>query len=76
MTGYRVMIVFFDKGLTRNAEIGNTPPKFCPISEEWGELRIPSFARMPLMKCYSMLQNVRVTALTVSELLRENQQAG
>ena len=29
---------------------------------------------MFLMKCYGMLQNVRVTPFTVSELLRENQQ--
>ena len=28
------------------------------------------------MKCYQMLQNARVTAFTVSELLRENQQGG
>ena len=26
------------------------------------------------MKCYSMLRNTRVTAFTVSELFRENQQ--
>ena len=26
------------------------------------------------MKCYYMLQNVRVTAFTLSELLKENQQ--
>ena len=31
---------------------------------------------MFLMKSYSMLQNSRVTAFTVSELLRENQQDG
>ena len=28
---------------------------------------------MSLIKCYWMLQNVRVTAFTVSELIRENQ---
>ena len=28
------------------------------------------------MKCYSMLQNAKVTAFTVSELLREKQQGG
>ena len=28
------------------------------------------------MKCYYMLQNVRVTAFTLSELLKENQQEG
>ena len=29
---------------------------------------------MSLMKCYYMLQNARVTAFTVAELLRGNQQ--
>ena len=45
----------------------------CPISGDWDELGIPNVARMSLMKCYWMLQNARVTAVTVSELLRENQ---
>ena len=36
--------------------------------------RIPNLTRMSRMKCYWMLQNARVTALTVSELLRANQQ--
>ena len=50
------------------------PFGFCPISRDWGKLGIPSLTRMSLIKCYWMLQNVRVTAFTVSELLRENQQ--
>ena len=33
-------------------------------------------ARMFLIKCYGMLQNVRATAFTVFELLRENQHEG
>ena len=33
-------------------------------------------ARTPQIKCYWILQNIRVTAFTVSELLRENQQGG
>ena len=33
-------------------------------------------ARMFLMKCYYLLQNARVTAFAVSELLRETQQCG
>ena len=48
--------------------------EFCPISEDWGKLGIPNLARMFLIKCYSMLQNARVTAFTVSKLLRKNQQ--
>ena len=43
--------------------------EFCPISGDWSELGIPNLARMSLLKCYWMLQNVRVTACTVSELL-------
>ena len=48
--------------------------EFCPISGDRGELRIPNFGRMFLMASYRMLQNCRVTAFTVSELIRENQQ--
>ena len=48
--------------------------EFCPISEDWGGLRIPNLSRVSLMKCYWMLQNDRATAFTISELLRENQQ--
>ena len=48
--------------------------EFCPISRDWDELEIPNFPRMFLRKCYWMLQNARVTAFTVSELLRENPQ--
>ena len=56
----------------RKSEI--PPSEICPISGDWGEPRITNLARMFLMKCYWMLQNARVTAFTVSELLRENQQ--
>ena len=52
------------------------PSKFCPISGDWGESRISSLARTSLIKCYWILKNARVTAFTVSELLRENQQRG
>ena len=39
----------------------------------WDELGIPDLARMFLIKSYKMMQNAKVTAFTVSELLRENQ---
>ena len=55
----------------RKSEI--PPSEFCPISGDWGELWIPNLAQMSLIKCYWMLQNARVTAFTISELLRENQ---
>ena len=48
--------------------------EFCPISENWGELGMPNLARTSLAKCYWKLQNARVTAFTVAELIRENQQ--
>ena len=48
--------------------------ELCPIYGHWGELRIPRLARMSLIKWYWMLQNTRVTAFFISELLRENQQ--
>ena len=48
--------------------------EFCPISRDWGELGIPNLAGMSLMKRYKMLQNSRVTAFPVSELLWEDQQ--
>ena len=48
--------------------------KFCPISGDWGELWVPNLTRMSLIKFYWTLQNARVTAFTVFELLRENQQ--
>ena len=50
------------------------PPQFCPISWDWGKLGIPNLARTSPIKCYWILKNSRVTAFTVSELLRENQQ--
>ena len=56
----------------RKSEIA--PSEFCPIFGDWDKLRIPNLARMFLMKCYYMLQNVRVPAFTVSELLSESQQ--
>ena len=60
-------------------EIGKSeisPSKFDPIYGDWGELEIPNLARLSLMKCYWIQQDARVTAFTVSELLRENHQEG
>ena len=55
----------------RKSEI--PPSGYCPISGDWVKSGIPNLIRMSLIKCYLMLQNSRVTAFTVSELLRENQ---
>ena len=51
------------------------PSEFCPVSGDWSKLWIPNLARISLIVCYWMLQNAMVTALTVFELLRENQLA-
>ena len=75
ITGSGIMTIFFYKELTRYPEIRNTP-EFCPIPGDWGELWIPNLARMSLMEHYWMLQNCRVTACTVFELLTENQLGG
>ena len=73
INGSGIVTNLFYKGLTRNPEIGNTPSGFCPISGDWGELWIPNLARMSLIECYGMLQNARITAFIVLELLRKNQ---
>ena len=52
------------------------PSEFCLISGDWGKLGIPNLAPMSLIKCYWMLQNARVTAFTIFDLLGENQQGG
>ena len=74
ITGSGIMAVFVYKKLTRKWEVVNTPSEFCPISGDWDKSGIPNFAQMYLMKSYWMLQNARVTAITVSELLRRNKQ--
>ena len=58
----------------RKSEI--PPSEFFPISRDWDELWIPNLPRMFLIECYLMLQNSRVTAFFVFELLRENQLGG
>ena len=35
ISGSGVLTISFNKGLTRNTEIGNTPSEFCPIPEDW-----------------------------------------
>ena len=60
-------------------EIRNTEKptsEFCPVSGDWNQLWIPNLARMSLIECYWMLQNSRVIAFSVFELLRENQLGG
>ena len=68
------MTTFTYRELTRNMELEITPPEFCQTSRERDQSRLPYLAGMSLKKCYCMLQNARVTAFSVSELLKENQQ--
>ena len=46
------------------------PSLFYPVSGDQSKLGLPNLAQMFLIKCYWKLQNARVTAFTVSELLR------
>ena len=66
--------ILFIKNWTEVLELGILPSEFRPISGDWGKLEIPNLALIFLIKSYWILQNAIVTALTISELLRENQQ--
>ena len=67
------MTISLYKGLTRNPEIGNTPVWVLPNIWRIGQVRQTKFGTNV---SYKILQNFRVTAFTVFELLRENQQDG
>ena len=54
----------------RKSEI--PPSEFCQISRDWGEQRLPNLAWTLLIKFYWILQNARVTAFSISELLMQN----
>ena len=43
--------------------------EICPVSGDYGKLRIRNLAKMSLM-FYWIMQNARVTAFTISELLK------
>ena len=75
ITGSTIMTIFLGKGSTRNPDIGNTPVWFLP--NMWRLVyNSPNLAQMSLMKCYWMLENTRITAFTVSVLLKEPQLSG
>ena len=71
ITGSEVMTISVYKGLTRNLEIRNTPVWFLPNIWRLGWVRNTKFGTS-LIRCYWILKNGRLTAFTVSELLREN----
>ena len=67
MTGSGVMAIFVYKGLTGNSEIGTTPV--------WVLVNIWRLGQIRDTKLGSNVTAFYVTAFTVSELLKENQQA-
>ena len=74
ITSSGIMKIFFNKGLTRNPEIGNTLvwvlPNIWRLEQDMGTKFVS------LIQCHWMLQNSTVTAFTAFELLRENQLGG
>ena len=68
--------IFFYKVWPEIRKLKIRPSEFSSMPRDWGKLEIANLARMFLIKCYWMLQNSRVLACPVSELLRLNQQGG
>ena len=66
----------FIKDLTRNPEFANTPVLVLYNIWRLGQIENMKFGTISVIKCYWMLQNARIRAFTVSELLRENHQGG
>ena len=73
ISGSGVLTISFNKGLTRNTEIGNTPSEFCPIPEDWAS---KEFGTNVFNKIFLNAAKFQGYSFTVSELLRENQQVG
>ena len=76
VTGSGVITIFYYKGFTRNLEIGNTSVWVLPSIWKLGQVRNTKFGTKSLIKYYRMLQNAKVTAFTVSELLRQKPKRG
>ena len=74
ITGSGVMTFYFIRDWPEIRKLEIPPSEFCPISGDWGGLRIQNLARTTLIKCYWILKNNKITAFIVSEKLRENQQ--
>ena len=66
------MTVFLYKGFIKNPEMGNTPVSVLPNIWRLGRVMDTKFGKD--VSNEMLLQNARVTAFTVSEFLRENQQ--
>ena len=76
ITGSGIMTIFFYKGLTRNPEIESTLVWVLPNIWRLGRVMDTKFGTNVSNKRYWILQNSRVTAFTVLELLRENHSGG
>ena len=74
VTGSGVMTISFVRDWPEIRKLEITLSEFSPKSADWSDIGIPNLAKMYLTKCCWILQNARVTAFTVSELLKENQQ--
>ena len=74
ITGSGGASIFICKRLTRNPEVGNTHVWICQIPGDWSKVGMPNLTQISLIKFYWPLQNVKVSALIVSELFMENQQ--
>ena len=66
ITGSGIMAIFFNKGLTRDPEIGNTPVWVLPNIWRLGRVMHTAFGKNVSNR---MLQNARLTAFTIFELL-------
>ena len=76
ITCSRVMTISFYNGLTKNLEIRNTPVWILPNTWRLGQVRNTTFGTNISNKMLLNASNARVTAFTVSELLKENQEGG
>ena len=76
ITGSGIMTIFFIRDWPEIRKLEIPPSEFCPIPGDQGNLWVPNLALMSLIGYYWMLQNSKVTAFTVLELLRENQLRG
>ena len=75
-TGSGVMTIFFYKGLTIYPEIGNTPVWALPNIWRLGWVRDTKFGTNVSNEMLLNAAKCQITAFTVSELLRLNQQGG
>ena len=74
ITGSGIMTIFFYKRLARNPEIGNTPVSVLPNTWRLGQVRGTRFGTNVFNKLLLNAAKCQGYSLTISELLRKNQQ--